>query len=750
MNKTYNALRKFQFVVQTSILVGMALLASATQAQVLRAFGNTGFELPVSPIVAPCYSELLDTDVPSWSTTHPSSTGAQDNCNYPGASPDGGTGTGNPNVAAGNNGTTYTGTLIELQAHVFQSFYSNRRVVSREGVQHAELSAKVNSTLYQQICLVPGEVVSWSFSHLGVQQVGTPDVMRFVIGDTVASIGVGNIAATAATGGIVNATTNTSGVGAATNCHQGSNVSQVTGCTVTQTTVNSPAGVSPAVSTVWADYSGSFTWTGAPGNKYIAFGAITPTLDYGNYIDRVIVNLKPYVEFASVSASGLESVLNPTTIGIKVTGVVPTTMLVPITVTGGTATLGTDYNTPSGTATFNVTVPAGTYDGTTIISAGITINNDTILEGSETIILAIGVNSNYVISSTTICGNPPNNIITYTIIDNDPARISVNKISQNGTGAFPITVSNSTPAGAQTVTTTAANTSTTVANLTNRAITTNGAAITITETVPDDGVISNATTANDFFWGASAISCIDANGGILPGNTNPTTNIATLSGLVATIPAANVLATSNITCTLTNVLVNSVSDAATKTIGLPSTTNVSTNDIYPTGSTFTVVPGGTCAAATPALPATNTTGILGYTSPATVGATCTVIYRVCAPAPNTTLCDDATLTVTGAAPAASVMVSKTDSKAVTAAGSTNNYVVRLRNDGPDAANNVVLTDVVGSGLTCPGTNVVTCSVISGAAVCPAGTIANLTGAGITVATFPANSELQFSYNCTVN
>ena len=752
MSKTYIALRKFQFVVQASILVGMALLASATQAQVLRAFGNTGFELPVSPIVAPCYSELLDTDVPSWSTTHPSSTGAQDNCNYPGASPNGGTGTGNPNVAAGNNGTTYTGTLIELQAHVFQSFYSNRRVVSRDGVQHAELSAKVNSTLYQQICLVPGEIVTWSFSHLGVQQVGTPDVLRFVIGDSVASIGVGNIAATAATGGIVNATTNTAGVGTATNCHQGSNVSQTTACSVTQTTVNSPAGVSPAVSTTWADYSGAFTWTGAPGNKYIAFGAITPTLDYGNYIDRVIVNLKPYVEFASASASGLESVLNPTTIGIKVTGVVPTTMLVPITVTGGTATLGTDYNTPSGTATFNVTVPAGTYDGTTIISAGITINNDAILEGSETILLAIGVNTNYVISSTTICGAPPNNIITYTIIDNDPARISVNKISQNGTGAFPITVSNSTPAGAQTVTTTAVNTSTTVANLTNRAITTNGATITITETVPDDGVTSNATTANDFFWGASAISCIDANGGILPGNTNPTTNIATLSGLVATIPAANVLATSNISCTLTNVLVNSVSDTASKTINLPSTTNVSTNDIYPTGSTFFST-GGTCAGRSPTTAGTaNTTGIMSYTSPATVGATCTVVYRVCAPAPNTTLCDDATLTVTGTAPAASVMVSKTDSKTVTAAGSTNTYVVNVRNDGPDAANNAVLTDVVGSGLTCPGANVVTCSVISGAAVCPAGplTIANLIGAGITVATFPANSELQFSYTCNVN
>ena len=754
MSKTYNALRKFQFVVQASILVGMALLASATQAQVLRAFGNTGFELPVSPIVAPCYSELLDVDVPSWSTTHPSSTGGQDNCNYPGTSANGGTGTGNPNVAAGNNGTTYTGSFIELQAHAFQSIYSTRRVVSREGVQHAELSAKVNSTLYQQICIVPGETISWAFSHLGVQLVGTPDQMRFVIGNTVASITAANIAATAATGGIINVSTNTAGVGTLSNCHQGSSVSQITACTQTQTTVNSTGGVSPAVSTTWADYSGSFSWTGTAGNKYIAFGAITPTGDYGNYIDRVIVNLKPYVEFASVSASGLESVLNPTTIGIKVTGVVPTTMLVPITVTGGTATLGTDYNTPSGTATFNVTVPAGTYDGTTIISAGITINNDAILEGSETILLAIGVNSNYVISSTTICGNPPNNIITYTIIDDDPARISVNKISQNGTGVFPITVSNSTPVGAQPVTTTAANTSTTVANLTNRAITTaNGTtAITITEAVPDDGVTSDATTANDFFWGASAISCIDANGGILPGNTNPTTNIATLSGLVATIPAANVLATSNISCTLTNVLVNSVSDTASKTINLPSTTNVSTNDIYPTGSTFFST-GGTCAGRSPTTAGTaNTTGIMSYTSPATVGATCTVIYRVCAPAPNTTLCDDATLTVTGAAPAASVMVSKTDSKAVTAAGSTNTYVVRLRNDGPDAANNAVLTDVVVSGLTCPGTNVVTCSVISGAAVCPAGplTIANLIGAGITVATFPANSELQFSYTCNVN
>lgn len=743
MYLTYARLLSFIFV---TLLFGVT-----SQAQVLRSFGNTGFELPVSPIVAPCYSELLDGDVPSWSTTHPSSTGGQDNCNYPGASANGGVNTTNPNVASGNNGTTYTGSFIELQAHAFQSIYSTRRVVSRDGVQHAELSAKVNSTLYQQICIVPGETISWSFSHLGVQQVGTPDQMRFVIGDSVASIGAASIAATAVTGGIVNASTTTAGVGTISNCHQGSSVSQTTACTVTQSTVTSPAGVVPVVNTTWADYSGAFTWNGTSGVKFIAFGAITPTGDFGNYIDRVIVNLKPYVEFASASASGLESVLNPTTIGIKVTGFVPTTMTVPITVTGGTAILGTDYSTPSGTSTFSVTVPAGTYDGTTIISAGITIVNDAVLEGSETILLAIGVNSNYVISSTTICGSPPNNNITYTIIDDDPARISVNKISQNGTGVFGFTVSNSTPAGVQNITTTSANTSTTVPNLTSRAITTNGTAISITETVPDDGVATTNIGTNDFFWGAAAVSCIDANAGLLPGNTNPTTNIASLAGLVATIPAANVFATSNITCTLTNVLINSQDDTTPKIVNLPTTTNVGSNDTFPVGSTF-FSSGGTCTGRAPTTAATaNTTGIMSYNSPATVGATCTVVYRVCAPAPNTTLCDDATLTVTATAPEAALIITKTDNKTIATSGGTNDYVVTLTNQGPSPASNVVLTDAASAGLTCPPANPVVCTVITAGAVCPTGplTFANFT-AGITIATFPANSALQFTYTCNVN
>jgi uncharacterized repeat protein (TIGR01451 family) len=110
------------------------------------------------------------------------------------------------------------------------------------------------------------------------------------------------------------------------------------------------------------------------------------------------------------------------------------------------------------------------------------------------------------------------------------------------------------------------------------------------------------------------------------------------------------------------------------------------------------------------------------------------------------------VTITPIFPAASLIITKTNGKASTSSGSTNNYVVTLTNQGPDAANGVILKDAPGAGLTCPPTNGVVCSVNSGSALCPTGpfTMANLTGVGITISTFPANSALQFTYTCNVN
>lgn len=100
---------------------------------------------------------------------------------------------------------------------------------------------------------------------------------------------------------------------------------------------------------------------------------------------------------------------------------------------------------------------------------------------------------------------------------------------------------------------------------------------------------------------------------------------------------------------------------------------------------------------------------------------------------------------------ASISISKTDGKSIATSGGTNNYIVTLSNQGPSPANNVILTDTVDAGLICPATNPVLCTVTSPGAVCTAAplTFANLT-AGLTIATFPSNSALQFAYTCNVN
>jgi uncharacterized repeat protein (TIGR01451 family) len=154
------------------------------------------------------------------------------------------------------------------------------------------------------------------------------------------------------------------------------------------------------------------------------------------------------------------------------------------------------------------------------------------------------------------------------------------------------------------------------------------------------------------------------------------------------------------------------------------------NSVLTLSEAFTT---GSAANYSTSLACTGTTGLSGSTL--TVGATDTNI--VC--------------TYTNRSILAALTITKTDSKTVATSGGTNGYVVTVSNTGPAPADGVVVTDVVGAGLTCPAASTVTCTVSAGAAVCPAGslTFANLT-AGLTIATLPVNSALQFAYACNVN
>jgi uncharacterized repeat protein (TIGR01451 family) len=99
-------------------------------------------------------------------------------------------------------------------------------------------------------------------------------------------------------------------------------------------------------------------------------------------------------------------------------------------------------------------------------------------------------------------------------------------------------------------------------------------------------------------------------------------------------------------------------------------------------------------------------------------------------------------------PAAQLSITKTNTVTTLTGGQTTTYDVTVANAGPSAANNAIFTDTPSAGLRCTAA---TCTVTSGAAVCPIApiSIASL-AAGIAIPSFPANSSLRFSVQCQVS
>ncbi len=129
--------------------------------------------------------------------------------------------------------------------------------------------------------------------------------------------------------------------------------------------------------------------------------------------------------------------------------------------------------------------------------------------------------------------------------------------------------------------------------------------------------------------------------GVQGGTDEPTTAI-TFTGTTGATNDLNggVTTGGNNLVTAAAVVIDALDDATTRAGGLTGQTfALDANDQFPVGSLFTLRTGGTCANAS-----VGNTGLATYDVP--VSGTCTVPYQVCAPAPNSTACDTATLTVT--------------------------------------------------------------------------------------------------------
>jgi uncharacterized repeat protein (TIGR01451 family) len=109
-----------------------------------------------------------------------------------------------------------------------------------------------------------------------------------------------------------------------------------------------------------------------------------------------------------------------------------------------------------------------------------------------------------------------------------------------------------------------------------------------------------------------------------------------------------------------------------------------------------------------------------------------------------------TCTYTNLPPRSEVQVTKTATPNPVPTGQVVSYSIVVRNNGPQAVSNVLLTDTAGVGQNCsvPSTTA-TCTATAGA-TCPASVpVATLLASGVTVPTLASGSQVTVTVQCTV-
>jgi hypothetical protein len=276
-------------------------------------------------------------------------------------------GPGAPNYQIYSNGAVPGWDSASGEIELWDSNFNG--VPAYAGSVFAEMNANVPGAFYQNICMVNGEAIGWTFAHRARPGGPATQTARFQIATSSGTL-IQNLATQAST-----------------------------------------------INNVWNVNSGSTTYSGASGIQRVQFITADPG-SYGNFLDDIRITLNPFVELSATAASGVESLATANLPTLVVNGTLFTARTVNVSITGGTAVRGTDYTTPGGGANFTVTIPAGSYQNSAV-PLGIQIIDDNVTEGSETIQIALNAGTGYTVSSTSTCGGAARTASTYTITDND-------------------------------------------------------------------------------------------------------------------------------------------------------------------------------------------------------------------------------------------------------------------------------------------------------------------------------------------
>ena len=132
----------------------------------------------------------------------------------------------------------------------------------------------------------------------------------------------------------------------------------------------------------WENVAGSTIYTGPSGIQRLQFRS-TNNGSSGNFLDDINIVIIPLITFENLTTSGFEGDSSNLP-QFVISGVVPTGFDIDFVITGGTATLGSDYTVQGNT----ISIPAGTYDGSSassIFVLPITVLQDSVVDPDETI-----------------------------------------------------------------------------------------------------------------------------------------------------------------------------------------------------------------------------------------------------------------------------------------------------------------------------------------------------------------------------
>ena len=216
---------------------------------------------------------------------------------------------------------------------------------AQEGGHLAELNPSAPVGLYQEICLINGEQLNWDFYH-AARTSGSAPTNQTAVYEVVSLDG---------------ATT-----------HQ-----VLVSNTVTEMGQNNNQSQND-----WENVVGNTIYTGPSGVQRLQFRS-TNAGSTGNFLDDINIVIIPLITFDNLNTSGFEGDSSNLP-QFTISGVVDTAFDIQFSITGGTATLGSDFTVQANT----ITVPVGTYDGVSAASTfvlPITIGQDGVAEGNETI-----------------------------------------------------------------------------------------------------------------------------------------------------------------------------------------------------------------------------------------------------------------------------------------------------------------------------------------------------------------------------